>query len=647
MFKKTFLVSTAVLLLCFVTSCSLINSSDESGSVKLTIPARSIKGLSESDYENLLIDVSLKGDYSQSITISAKSDATANFENLKIGANVYIEANAYTNKLDQDKRDILFTGTSDTFKIHAGVQEVSLTLKKIYKVSFDPNGGTGTYEDQRIISGEKATKPEDPVRESEDEDSTYVFAGWYESLESADEKITLSETPFDFSTSIKKDLKLYAKWDIKQLFTVTFDANNGTGEIIDTVKVSDGYKVSAPEKNPTKEANEEQGFEFAGWFTSDDEGKSLSTEPFDFDTAITGNLTLYAGWNPIPYVTVTFDVNGGTGEYEAQRVLQGQTINRPGTNPKKESDDENTTYSFVNWFTSPDGGKTFDSKPFDFSKPVTEDMVLYAVWTTEKVYTVTFNLNGGDGTDFEENVIVGEKLSEPTITPERESDDDHDYEFAGWFTSSDEGKTLSSTPFNFNNEITENITLYAGWIITNYYHVTFIVNGGKENITSQRIKENSKAQKPKNNPTKDPAENTSYNFAGWFTSSDEGKTLASTPFDFNTPITENITLYAKWDVEVTSYIDVEIPLDTVTNVLLIISSRGLEGGIRELTAKEGYDTYIWKWDGVIQTEYTNQNVFITPTAVIGGTYTVTLLVSKTEDGVTKYYSETMQVTRQQ
>ena len=31
------------------------------------------------------------------------------------------------------------------------------------------------------------------------------------------------------------------------------------------------------------------------------------------------------------------------------------------------------------------------------------------------------------------------------------------------FTSDDEGKTLSSTPFNFNDSIEGNITLYAGW----------------------------------------------------------------------------------------------------------------------------------------------------------------------------------------
>ena len=81
--------------------------------------------------------------------------------------------------------------------------------------------------------------------------------------------------------------------------------------------------------------------------------------------------------------------------------------------------------------------------------------------------------------------------------------------------------------------------------------------------------------------------------------------------------------------------------------MLITSMRGQEGGTWEITAKEGYDSYTWKWDGVTQSEYNNKIVFITPTAIKGGTYTVSLLVTKIIDGETKYYSETTQVTREQ
>jgi uncharacterized repeat protein (TIGR02543 family) len=42
-------------------------------------------------------------------------------------------------------------------------------------------------------------------------------------------------------------------------------------------------------------------------------------------------------------------------------------------------------------------------------------------------------------------------------------------------------------------------------------------------------------------PTRD-----GYDFAGWYTSEDEGQTLSDTAFGFDTAITEDITLYAKW-----------------------------------------------------------------------------------------------------
>lgn len=794
MFKKTFFVSTAALLLCFLASCSLFNSPDNSGSVKLTL-SRSAARNADSGSETLYVDVSLKGDYSQTQTIPLPPDATeatAIFDQIKLNATVYIEANVYKKDSASDEKIYTYTGKSDTIKIKSGENNISLTLKKLYSVSFNLNGGTGDFKTQRVVSGETATEPETEPTKEATEDCAYEFAGWYTSddvkfdFDKPIKKDTIlyakwnekhiftvtfdsnngdnepfaterivegksvsepenhpekegtdgfayvfsgwyksidDETPFDFNTPIEESITLYAKWITKQWFTVTFkadidadedfdtarvlegnkvsapetnptkaetaekiytfdcwvtaddeafdfdtpitgnitlyarytekniytitfDSDNGATSAFATEKVIEGYKVSAPTENPTKDGTGDEEYEFAGWFTSDDEGKTLSESPFDFNTPITGNLILYAGWAPIPYFTVTFNVNGGKGEYEAQRVLKGKTITRPSANPTKEADEDHKYY-FVNWYISTDGGKTFASEPFDFSQPINSDTELYAVWTTKDVYTITFDLNGGDGTNFEENVIVDEKLAAPSVVPERKSDEDFDYTFAGWFTSEDEGKTLASTPFNFDEAITDNITLYAGWTKTAFYKVSFNLNGGKESIVPQRIKNGSKANEPEIIPTKDPAESTTYEFAGWYTSTDDGTTLSSTPFDFNTPISESIVLYAKWEAQVTSYIDVDIPYENATKEMLITSMRGLEDGTWECTAKEGYDSYTWKWDGVTQTEYNNRNVFITPIAVKGGTYTVTLLVTKIVDGETKYYSETTQVSREQ
>ena len=70
---------------------------------------------------------------------------------------------------------------------------------------------------------------------------------------------------------------------------------------------------------------------------------------------------------------------------------------------------------------------------------------------------------------------------------------------------------------------------------TTKYNVTFNTNGGS-NVTSQEVEENSKATKP-NNPTKDK-----YKFVGWYSDEDLTK-----EFSFDTKITKDITLYAKWE----------------------------------------------------------------------------------------------------
>ena len=61
------------------------------------------------------------------------------------------------------------------------------------------NTGEGSAVDSQVVAdGAKATKPADPMRDG------YVFAGWY-----ADADL---KSPYDFSTSVTKDLTLYAKW---------------------------------------------------------------------------------------------------------------------------------------------------------------------------------------------------------------------------------------------------------------------------------------------------------------------------------------------------------------------------------------------------------------------------------------------------
>ena len=69
--------------------------------------------------------------------------------------------------------------------------------------------------------------------------------------------------------------------------------------------------------------------------------------------------------------------------------------------------------------------------------------------------------------------------------------------------------------------------------------VTFNSNGGSA-VAAQEVEDGTKATAP-TTPTRD-----NYTFDGWYTSDDEGVILSDTAYDFDTPVTANITLYAKW-----------------------------------------------------------------------------------------------------
>ena len=159
-----------------------------------------------------------------------------------------------------------------------------------YTVSFNSNGGT-EVKSQKIESGKKATKPADPTKQAIATE-TYAFENWYTST---DNGTTLSDTAFDFNTPITKDITLYAKWAVNAVtHTVSFDTKGGSDVASQTIV--HGNKATKP-ADPTKTETKTEGFVFAGWYTSTDGGTTLSETAFDFDTAITDNISLYAKWN--------------------------------------------------------------------------------------------------------------------------------------------------------------------------------------------------------------------------------------------------------------------------------------------------------------------------------------------------------------
>ncbi len=85
------------------------------------------------------------------------------------------------------------------------------------------------------------------------------------------------------------------------------------------------------------------------------------------------------------------------------------------------------------------------------------------------------------------------------------------------------------------------VTVSVSCVLTvKIYEVTFNANGHGTAPTAQNVEENTNATEPNPAPSA-----TGYTFIGWYTDqacSDDKK------FDFNTPITSDITLYAKWTI---------------------------------------------------------------------------------------------------
>ena len=134
------------------------------------------------------------------------------------------------------------------------------------------NDETRTYKIYSAANYRKGTSVVFPPVETKPE---YTFSGWYLNEE-------LTGSALDEHT-IEKNVTFYAKYTPKT-YTVTFNSMGGSS--VNPQNVEHGTKADEPSA-PTKE-----GYEFQGWYTGEDATASV----YDFDTAVTQDITLYAIW---------------------------------------------------------------------------------------------------------------------------------------------------------------------------------------------------------------------------------------------------------------------------------------------------------------------------------------------------------------
>lgn len=366
-------------------------------------------------------------------------------------------------------------------------------------VTFKAEDGS-TYLTQTVVKNAKVSSVEGPKKEG-----TWSFDCWLNEKTGA---------KFDFDEAVQKDVSLIASY-VKG-YKVTFDSNGGTA--VSAQFIEAGKTVIEP-KDPTKGE-----ITFKYWAKVKTDGRTES-EAYDFSQPVTSSFTLRAIYNDV--YTVTFKDNVNFEEvYESKQVIDGTIL----TEPKAPS---LTGYDFIMWTSY--NKETTDVEYYDFTKPVTSNLSLFAVFEktpdapVTTTYTVTFKDSDGTTLSSQTDIARLGKVIEPS-NPTKDG-----YTFKYWLKEVTKDGKQYSYEYNFNEPVTSDFTLKA--VYDNVYTVTFDSMGGDYTPEEQKIVNGGVASEPKS-----PDKESTRGFMWWATSIDTYGN--STPYDFSTPVTSNLTLYA-------------------------------------------------------------------------------------------------------
>jgi uncharacterized protein (TIGR02145 family)/uncharacterized repeat protein (TIGR02543 family) len=409
------------------------------------------------------------------------------------------------------------------YSLTAGIT-ISAKPVQTYTVAYNGNANTGgtvpidgnTYQQGAGVTVKANTGALVRTR--------YTFAGWNTAADGSGTSYSGGETIIIGSSNVT----LFAKWTQNPTFTATYLGNGNTGGTVPTD--ANAYEQGETVTVKTNSGNlARTGYTFTGWNTAaDGSGTSYAgTATFTMGTA---NVTLYAKWTQNPTYSVTYIGNGSTGgsvPADANAYLQGDTV----TVKANAGNLARTGYTFAGWNTAADGSGTSYAGAARFAMG-TANVTLYAKWTQNPTYSITYIGNGSTGGSVP--VDANAYLQGDTVTVKTNTGNlsKTGYTLAGWNTVADGSGTSYTAAAKFSMG-TVNVTLFAKWTI-NIYTIKFNSNSGNT-IDSQNITYNTTATPPS------PPSNSGFVFAGWY--SDQALT---TLFNFTTPITSAMTLYAKW-----------------------------------------------------------------------------------------------------
>lgn len=378
-----------------------------------------------------------------------------------------------------------------------------------YTVTWRDWNGTTELGSGKFKYGETITVPD--IVEKPSRRTGYTFASWKDSgtMPAENKTITASEES--------------AHWTANT-YTVTFNANGGTGSMENQVYIYDA------EQTLTANAFSKNGYEFAGWNTQSD-GSGMSYSDAQTVSNLTaennGTVTLYAQWTMGDY-TISYDLAGGTLDTQNPASYHVESESFTLNNPTR------TGYTFAGWTGT---GLTGALANVTVTKGSTGNRSYTATWTANK-YDVTFVYNYEDAPT---SSVISQSYDAPYSFPDKPTRTG--YAFTGWYTAAEGGTLVEATT---KMTAMEDHTLYAHWEpgATNY-----TVKHWQQNVSDDQYTEVTEDQQSLSGMTNDPTSAQAKTYEGFTAKTIEQQTIVADGSTVVSVYYDRNTYTATWDVD--------------------------------------------------------------------------------------------------
>ena len=491
------------------------------------------------------------------------------------------------NKEEGSAFDVSEKAENET-NLHTLVKEVANEVTATYDFDGGEYNGNKAWADKTVEEGKTVWLPS----AGEITKAGYTFLGW--SVNGSDEYFAGG------NYKMTENTEFVAVWaEITHMVSFkagTLSDDNGTFTPIDGVTYED--EIVADGKTVKTTAQEVEGYTFNDWYVEyggayytveDRTGSKLA------ELAIGSDSTFYAVYDKvINNYTVSFDFNGGTYNdltgWAPVQATEGAQVVLPNADGMKLDG-----YKFAGWDVLDANDEVIDTvdAAADRNYTVTEDVKFVAKWE-QITFTVSFKAYDKIdkkfiNADYDDEIVA---VNDAITTTAKEISG---YEFAGvWRVLNADGTV--GDKFDVTAPITADITLvpvYSRIIVK--HTVTVDLNGGTLNAELPTEIENGFALDDLGTPVK-----TNRVFNGWHLVDAQGN-VADEAYDFATPVTEDITLKALYDIKVEYNIYKDTfsgNLITAQKVVLIPEDADVEAYLDEVFAENvtatDYDK-VYKW----------------------------------------------------